>query len=59
MYHAFKLLRPDNDIKIVAGDAHSCVVDLTEKEVFDILRDDSFTQHNIEFALQSETKIAA
>ncbi|MBT3811380.1 MAG: hypothetical protein HON51_12795 [Gammaproteobacteria bacterium] len=59
MYHAFKLLRPDNDIKIVTGDAHSCVVDLTEKEVFDILRDDSFTQHSIEFALRDEIEVAA
>jgi hypothetical protein len=59
MCHAFKLLRPDNDIKIVTGPSHSVVVDLTRKEVFDILRDEHFTQHSIAFALRDEIEVAA
>ena len=37
MHRAFSLLRPENEVKVVKGDKHTCVVDLTQKQVFDIL----------------------
>jgi hypothetical protein len=59
MTRAVQLLRPGNDIRFVNGQAHSCVVDLTEREVFDILWAEDWKQHSIAFALESENKIAA
>ena len=53
---AIQLLRPSHDIKILETYIHSCVVDLTECEVFDILHDDNWEERSIEFALHERSK---
>jgi len=54
---AVQLLRPSHDIKILTTSVHSCVLDLTGREVFDILRDDSWEEHSIEFALKPREEL--
>ena len=56
---AIQLLRPSHDIKILTTHIHSCVVDLTECEVFDILHDDNWEERSIEFALHGRSKPVA
>ena len=48
MLRALTLLRPSHDIRIAEGDAHSCVVDLTQRQTFDILLADTKT-NSIDF----------
>ena len=49
MHRAFSLLRPENEVKVVKGDKHTCVVDLTQKQVFDILLSEEGDTNSIEF----------
>ena len=49
--HAIQLLRPSHDIKILTTGVHSCVLDLTGSEVFDICREDSWKENSVGFAL--------
>ena len=49
MHRALTLLRPENDIKVVSGDKHTCVVDLSHKQVFDILLSNEDDRNSIEF----------
>ena len=49
MHRALTLLRPSHDIRVVETDQHSFVVDLTDRQIFDILLAGSKT-NSVDFA---------